>query len=551
MQMVRIILTPFKPLIRLLGADFNQLCLILGIKLKMDNRRSMSLSHKKKESNSQLWLQGFIYAVIGGFMGAMVAFIDSPLAGNTIFFSFLMIMIAMLMISEFTNVLIDTRDNSILMPRPVNSRTLTLAKILHIAFYMLHLSLSLSIFHIFSTLLSHGWTAMFSLLALILLTALFTLFLTNIFYLGLMNVVSGQKLKDIIVYFQIAIAILFMGGYQIMPRIMETNQLAEMTLTIHWWSYFIPPIWMAGSLDAIITNLFDSSHIIFASLALLIPILSLVFVVKVLAPRFNKALGQLEVASTKKDKQKRVEKVKPKTYSHTMSKLFTTNKEESTAFRMVWLMSGRERKYKQTVFPAFGYIFILIFAFAFKDKESFDLVKLASSKIYLWFVYIPIFLSFAATQNLCYSDQNKSSWFYQALPLKSPGNILLGSFKSVMVKYFLPAYLFITIACTAFWGIKVIDDFIYGFLCICLVSSLFQSWQDRTLPFSQERETLDMGGNFAKGMLLMFASGIAGALHYGLSFIPYSTLIGIPLFALLLYFNFKSYQKISWKKITS
>ncbi len=549
--MVKIILLsllPFRGIIRAMGVDFEQLCSILKVKLMMDNRRSLSMSQKGKEAKNQLLLQTFLYAVMGMLIGMSLTHINSPLISYTIFFSFIMIMIAMLMISEFTTILIDTRDNSILMPRPISSRTIVLAKIIHIAIYLTHMSLSLSIFVIALTIINHGVLATLLLLFLVILATLFTLFLTNIFYLGLMNMVNGQKLKDIIVYFQIAMAILFMGAYQLMPRMMDSINLADMTMPIHWWSYFVPPIWMSGTIDCFITGNYDLSHLTFIVTALVIPILSLFFVIKVLAPKFNKALGQLDVAGSKKVKVKTENKDQNKLV-YQLSKLFTRTTEEAAAFKMVWLMSGRERKYKQTVFPSFGYILIFSIMFVFKSKEALNLDSLAESQKYLFFIYTTIFIAFSITQQLGYSDEPKSSWFYRSLPLSNPGQILIGAFKSVMVKFYLPTITIIGSFCLYIWGIQVLDDIIFGALSIFLVTSLMFSWQNPQFPFSVERNTQDMGGNFIKGILLMVSVALLGGLHYGLSFIPYSLLVAIPMLIILLYFNLKAFRNISWQKI--
>ena len=547
--MVRYILLPFKGLIKAMGVDFHQLCLILTTKLRMDNRRTMSMSQKgKQDTNHQLLFQTFAYGFIGTLVGLTIIPINDVMVGYTIFFSFIMIMIAMIMISEFTNILMDTRDNSILMSRPINSRTLVLAKILHIAFYMLHMSLSLSIFTIIGTWIYHGFVAMLLLLLLICLSALFTLFLTNIFYLGLMNVVNGQRLKDIIVYFQIAMAIIFMGGYQLLPRMLETYDISNIHMPIHWWSHLIPPVWMSGSFEAYTLGIFDGSHTTLLLCALLVPILSLVFVINVLAPKFNRTLSQLDVASSKKDAVKK-EKQKNKGFIARISGFFTQNYVENSAFKMVWIMSGRERKYKQSVYPSFGYIFIFILIFAFKSDETFNWENLANSSKYLWFIYAPILIAFSITQQLGFSDESKSNWFYKALPINQPGDILLGAFKSVMIKYFLPMFLIISAIVIGIWGITVIDDLIYGFISITLVTSLIQSWNEPVLPFSKERLTQDSGGNFLKTILLFVSAGVAGGLHFGLSLLPYGALIGIPVLGLLLFLRLRSFRKIRWEKL--
>jgi hypothetical protein len=343
-------------------------------------------------------------------------------------------------------------------------------------------------------------------------------------------------------------AILFMGAYQLMPRMMDLYDLGNISMNIEWYSYLIPPVWMSACMDATIGGIYDGSHLIFGLLALAIPGVSLFFVIKVLAPKFNSALAQLDVASDQKKKRKTEKKEKGKMLDR-LSAIFSHTNEEATAFKMVWLMSSRERKFKQTVYPAFGYIFIFLLLFVFNSKEAFSLAALAASKKYLFFIYMPIMLTFAVTQNLCYSDQAKSSWFYRALPLANPGPILRGSFTSGMVKYYLPTFLIIAALCLYIWGFALLDDLIYGGLSILLITSLMQSWQQAKLPFTAERETQDIGGNFMKGILLLFSAGLVGGIHFGLQLLPYGVLVAIPLVSILLFLNLRSYGKISWAKV--
>jgi hypothetical protein len=547
-QLILLFLGLFKVPFRAMGVDYAQLQAILKVKLTMDNRRRFSASTKQKKASNQLIFQAFVYGLLGLFFGFLVMSIDSPLVGYTFFFSFLMIMIAMLMISEFTNVLIDTRDNNILLPRPINSRTLTMAKIIHIAVYLMLLSLSLSLASFIFTWIKFGFGFACLFLILVSLSTLFTLFLTNIFYLGLMSLVDGQKLRDILVYFQVAIAILFMGAYQLMPRMMDHINIADMSLEIHWWTYLVPPVWMSGTMECLTQLKYDWIHYPFVLSGFIMPIISLWFVIKVLAPKFDRRLSQLDVAGSKPATAKSEKRAK-KGYAEKLAAVFTRTQEEATAFKMVWLMSGRERKYKQAIFPAYGYILILGLVFAFRSDDTISLEALAESKKYLVFIYMSILLAFGIIQNLGYSDQPKSSWFYRALPLSKPGQILIGATKSVLVKYYLPAYLLICIATLSIWGINVLDDLVYGGITVVLITALINSWQSPQIPFSKERETQEMGNNFAKGIILIFTGSIIGGLHYGLSFLPYSVSIAIPVLLLLMHFTFRSYRNLQWNSI--
>jgi len=545
------IVSLFRGIFSLMGVDHQQLASILRVKLTMDNRRGFSTSRKKKDSNNQLLLQTFVYVVIGLFMGSFVNSVDHTLTAYLIVFSMIMVMIAMMMISEFSVVLIDTRDNAILMPRPVSSKTLALAKILHIAIYLLHMSLSLSSSALVFTIINYGFLAGLLFIFMVFLSTLFTLFLTNLFYLGLMRVVSGEKLKDILVYFQIGMAIVFMGAYQLLPRIIEMNDLYNAQLLVEWWTFFIPSAWFAGVMATFTTSVFSANNILFIVIALFLPIFSLWIIIRYLSPKFTQRLSQMEGSGTKPEKRT-YQKSKRFNFSGKLGQVLTRNPVERTAFKMIWLMSGRERKFKQTAFPAFGYVFVMIAAMAFStfgDENTDKLESLLASKRYLLFLYFNIFAAFAVSMNMIFSDESKSSWFFNSLPVSRPGDIISGSIKAVLTKYFLPLYLIVGGIIIYFWSYSVIPDILYALVSIAVITVFVTATINKALPFSKERQSQDSGSNFVKGILIMISAGLLGLMHWGLTHFEYGVLIALPVMLGLQYLSFRYVKKIKWNKI--
>ncbi|MGZ2370622.1 hypothetical protein ACXR6G_12635 [Ancylomarina sp. YFZ004] len=539
----------FKGLFTMMGVDYQQLESILRVKLTMDNRRGFSTSTKKTDSSNQLLLQSFVYAIIGIFIGILIDFMDHTFTAYTMVFSMIMMMIAMLMISEFSVVLIDTRDNAILLPRPINSKTMTMAKLLHIAIYLLHLSLSLSIGSLFFTVINYGFVAGLFFLLMIFLATLFTLFLTNLFYLGLMRFVNGEKLKDIMVYFQIGMAIIFMGAYQLLPRLIEMNDLYNSQMTIEWFTYFVPSAWFSGSITAIISSVYSLENIIFLTLSFLLPLGSLWVIIKYLSPKFSQRLSQMDAVASKPEKIKTQKKGRLK-YSEKLALLLTQSTVERTSFKMIWKMSGRERKFKQTAFPAFGYVFVFIAIMVVKSFGDEDqLVSLLASKSYLMFLYFTIFAAFAVCMNIIYSDEPKSSWFFSSMPISKPGVILSGTIKAVLAKYVWPLYAIIGGLILYFWSYKVLPDILYALVSITLITSFVTVMQSKALPFSKERLSQDSGDNFIKGILMMVSAALIGLTHWGLTYIPYGVIVGLPIMLALQYLSFRYIKRIKWKQI--
>ncbi len=548
--MLTLLLFPFKPLFKLLDVNYNQLYAILTAKLTMDNRRSISFSNNSsKTPKNQIVKQVFLYALLGTILLFTTMVIQSTLLIYTIFFSVVMMMIAIAMISEFTTLLFDNRDNFVLASRPVNNETLAIAKIFHIAIYMLIISLSISLAVIIFTLSEFGVVAMLMLVALLIFTAFFILFLTNIFYFALSNVVSTQRMKDIVVYIQVAMAILFMAAYQLMPRLMDYYEITQIgNMTLKWWHLLVPPVWMSAALDMMIQGNPDTKHIVFLAFAMVIPILSLVLVVKVLSPRFNKAVQQQE--NTKKRKKTTQITQHKQSWMGWLSRIFTPNIQEAACFEMVWKMSGRERKYKQTVYPVFGYILIFMLIFTFKGKD-FSLARLEASNNYLIYLYFPALLSFSLIGNLGFTDNKKSSWLFRTMPIHSVGIVFRGALKAVLFKYFMPVYVIIAAASLYIWNATIVDDILLALIINVLITSLYHRYFIHDLPFTTQKGANDMSVNFITGLLIMIGIVIAVGIHYTLIHIHYAVGIAIvPLFVLMLVL-LKTYDTMSWKSIHS
>ena len=147
--MIRFILSlfvPFRWFIEKMGADFNQFIRILQLKLTLDNRRVKSLSSKpENDQKNALILQSLIQALVGIFFGLFLSMVKTPFTFYYFSHLFIMVMMAMTIISEFTNILFDTSENVIIQPLPVKGNTISLARNAHVFIYLSLIAFSLSI----------------------------------------------------------------------------------------------------------------------------------------------------------------------------------------------------------------------------------------------------------------------------------------------------------------------------------------------------------------------------------------------------------------------
>ncbi|NJK98827.1 MAG: hypothetical protein HC905_31435 [Bacteroidales bacterium] len=203
----------------------------------MDNRKVLNPTSSDKEPNYSLWIQFLVYFILGGFAAIILGQGNAVYPSFFLVYLFLMFMLTMNMVADFSTLLFDTRDNTIILPRPVTEATFLSARIIHISSYIFGFTLSFAIIPVIVVIVKYNLAAAFFLLLNVFLSAILSVFLTHLIYLGLMRFLSGERFKDILGYFQILITIFLFGGYQIIIRSLDTIEKFSIAQN-HWWLHF-------------------------------------------------------------------------------------------------------------------------------------------------------------------------------------------------------------------------------------------------------------------------------------------------------------------------
>ncbi len=546
------IMDRFKWIFHLLKVDYAKFRIILWTKLTDDNRQEKSIVQRKskKEMSNSLGMVAFVYAFIGIMIGLMLLGIKDLFVSMVIVFAIIMVMTAVALISDFTSVLLDTTDNAILLPRPVDSRTLVVARLAHIVIYILLITLSLSAASIVIGTAKFGpaYTIMFFLS--LMFSVLFVVFVANVFYLLLMKISGGEHFRDIILYFQIFMAAFAMGSYQLLPRLIEFDALENFTFPIRWWTYLVPPAWMAAPIDMAVNGDLSSPKLVLSFLGLLVPIVSVVVVIRFLAPGFNRSIARMEVVGSSKDKG-RAEQGERWNVASFFSRLLTFNTAERVAFQLSWRLSSRDRKFKLKTYPTFGYMLIIAFVLTLIDEGTIlqNLQRLPSGQKYIIFLYIGCILIPIVVLQQRFSDQYEAAWIYHTLPFAKPGDIQKGSLKAMIFKYGLPVFALLAILVFLIWGPAVIDDIVFAFMNM-LVSSLILAFFGRgDLPFSRRYGGAAERQRGLSGFLMFLVPAGLGLIHWGMTFIPYAVPVGILVAAGIITIGMKAYGNIGWQTI--
>jgi len=283
------ILLRFVKIFNTKNIDFDKLQVIAETKILMDRRRSpVNFKRKQqKEMLNPLWGTLFVYFILGTAIGLLIFSLQSLLVAMIVIHAYLLFMMAMTLITDFSSVLLDTTDNQIILPRPVNSHTLFLARIVHILVYLLQFTIALTIAPIAFTFIQYGLLTGVCMIVTMLLMVAFAVFVTYLLYGLMLRFANEQKIKDIVGYFQIFMTTFFVIGFQVVPRLINVND-NKLSLALHGYSYLLPPVWMAMALEAVQQFNFNSIHIAMIACTVLIPPFTVWIMIRYLAPSFAK-----------------------------------------------------------------------------------------------------------------------------------------------------------------------------------------------------------------------------------------------------------------------
>ncbi|MEO5910867.1 MAG: hypothetical protein ABIP95_08260, partial [Pelobium sp.] len=267
----------FKSVFQRFGVDPEQLRIILSTKMKMDDRRpnmyNQQRQKKKKTVNNASWITMVVLVIMGLFLTFILGFIKQPYVGHTIYFLAFMVMLSITLISDFTSVLIDVRDNYIILPRPVSDRTFTVSRILHIGIHTAKMAIAIGISGLIYSFIAEGIISGLVFFVELIIGTTLSIFFVNIVYLIVLKLTSPQKFKDFISYFQIFFSVLIFAAYYILPRLVTKSMLEGFDILSIKILAIFPPVWIAALHElAINLKATDLKTIIYATLALIAPI---------------------------------------------------------------------------------------------------------------------------------------------------------------------------------------------------------------------------------------------------------------------------------------
>ena len=535
--------------------DFEKLKIITQTKLILDRRRVRVTMKQKndKEPKNQVLVTIIVYAFMGLIVGSFFFGFNNFIISSTIMHSYVLIMMCMALITDFSSVLLDTTDNQIILPRPVNSKTFFVARLVHILVYLLQYSVALAFFPLIFTFILYGFFVGIASIFTILLTVLFAVFVTYLLYGLVLKFSNEEKLKSIINGFQIVVTIIFVAGFQIVPRLVNFDKAFTATMPIHWYSYLLPPFWMAHALQIIYTGTFSLPNFAMLLLAIVVPLFTFYILIKFLAPSFANKIAAMGNAGGEAIVLQKISSQKNVPIYQKISTAICSNTTEQAGFNFTWILTGRDKMFKMQFYPSLAYLVVFAFIFVFKSGKDVAVIwnTLGSTNLFLWFIYLPIFTITTGIGLVAFNENFAASWIYLARPLAKPGSLISGSLKTLLVKFFAPIIIILFCFAIYVWGYKIIDDFALGVINNILIIGLMSHIGKSYLPFSMQLNVKQNMGKIVTMLLQLFIVGALVTAHYFALKIYWLVWVLIPIMAAGCYLVFKTIQNYSWQKISS
>jgi hypothetical protein len=316
--------------------------------------------------------------------------------------------------------------------------------------------------------------------------------------------------------------------------------------------YALPPVWMALTVDAFRLMQFDMVHIIMIILSVLIPLCGFWFLFKYLAPGFAKRLTSLQGTSNNKiSNESYIGKIERSSLSDRISDWACSTPVEKGAFGFTWKITGRDRNFRMQFYPGLAYILIFFFIFVIRGGKSIseNWQQLPETNNYLWLIYLSMLSVASSLTFVAYNDAFAASWIYHSAPVRQPGSIILGMIKSLFIKFFIPVYSMLFLIAINIWGMKVADDFLFGFFSNMLCFLVLAMLSDHYLPFSRQPDTKQQAGRFVVILIQFLLVGGLVGLHYLLITRPFLLYAVIPLLILGIVIIMRKLRAMPWSKI--
>ena len=536
-RVVTQILRLFQGVFTRMGVDFDRMLAIVTVKLTVDNRIDRSGRNKKNASNA-LMRQGILLGICGPIF--FLTGIASGAFGVSLLLyqSYLFLMLMMSFMMEYSRILFDGNDNHILQRLPVNSKTILVARLVSMLVYMFFLSGCMSVIPLVIVCFWKGVMSGAFFIISVFLNTIFTLLFANVIYLGVMRFISVERFQRVMSYVQVVLIAGVALSYQLVGQLIHNIQLDMFQPGT--WMYFTTPCYFM-SLTVMVKQPTGPALLLALIGVGLVVVLGYI-TVAYLAPYFAAKAGVLNSYSPVSKKRKGGKEG----WLYGLARVFGRSPMQVTGFVLGWRMTRDNLKFRQGVLPMMIYTMFLAVFFLYQGRQ-----EEAGGIAYYMPLYMMAMISIGIQMNMSITDKGDLLWLYRSKPLERPGALILGCFKALFVKYYLPVYVLLCGIFVAMLDWVILPDLLFILVVSTLVSYIYLWFSGMLFPFSKEKSSMD-SGNMLRVIVLMLMLVLVGGAHTLAMRLSWFGIWGAIVVMLFLVFLMEFVIcRVSWRKVIS
>ena len=499
------------------GVDAQQYHFLLQASLKLDFRSAGSVLKPEQQSQTASALKltlllNLIFSVILSLV--MLAASKSTFVFSTMLLGYSMVMVAMSVLIEFGLAVISPDDFQVLAHRPISSRTFFAVKSSNLLFYVLLLGTSLNLVPALVGVAVRESQWHFP-LAYFLVASVASVFVAGTMvalYGLLLRTLRYERLKDLLVYAQIAFSFVFFLGFQVFPRLLGDVKAFTTQDVLHSWALAFPSVWFAGVGEVMLGNI-NGQTLTLGALAVIVCVVILPLALKNVSLDYSEQLARIAASSSK---AKNVAAVTRRGgASAWFNRLLLRDSEERAFFYFFLRMFRRNRLLKLQILPNFGVaIAMMAVALLQGDKLQNPFETAAFSMAAMFPVIAFVFASMGVTTALPYSDEYQGGWIFPLAPIGNRAKILTALKKVVVLLLFVPLFVINWILFAYFWPWRdALSQSVYA-LVIGLFAFQLLLFMVGDFPFSRKLEKGAASKRFMFVFVIYGIVGVAVALPY-------------------------------------
>lgn len=544
--------TPITPDTDKLPVDWRHVKALLAVYFKQDLRSGKAAMRPDKnqyiKTNWALLMLVGTYSIMGLIVG-MIAFTGADVLFYSILaLSFTLIVVALAIVIESGNVLFNEAEADVIGHLPVGSKTIFLAKVINLFAFTLLLAIPANLFPTVCGIAAARSSWLFipaHLLSSIAMAVFAAAFIVTVYGL-LMRYVSREKFDNIITYCQVGLAMFFIVGYQVMPRLVERYQFGANT-QLRWYLLLFPPTWFAG-LTMLIMGEIDALTLALSAISILsIVALGLIALRKVAAGYSSQMSG---ISADRPKRTTAVERLKSsQNRIGVMGAIKTAilrRPTERAIFDLVLVYLKRNRETRVRLYPSLAYFIVFPFIALITEglpDPFLQVDPLMKSSLSFYSIMGPAFICFVgqtAVEGLLFSEHYRAAYIFRITPVSHLGEIHRGIRKAVLMLIVLPEFIILFALYAALWR-----DPLHAFLVIAPWMAIAPTTLMVSFAF---REVIPLSTKYQKGqqtsrnLMIVMSAFIAsiflgGAQWAGVKgFIPYWIILtSAPVVSALLY----------------